>query len=432
MIRSNKNCIQKDVLLRINNFNLLLIKVALITAVIYGCKKEKAQNQETEDIISPIAGTRYEKTLDSIFLYAKQVYLWNEALPSYQDFNPRTRYLDSYGEFSSFRKELFDISQIKLNPATQKPYELYTSLTPKYSYIITGKSILKKAQAGPVFDDTILARATIHLEGKTIAYFAINNFPPLNNIQTRLNEMFEEFAVNEPKYLIIDLRNNRGGFVETAEYLANLIVSSKLNGKLMYTEQYNATLQNSKAIILRNQPYLNEMGKTVIHNGRIATMADVDYTERGNTYKFNKQGKLEAVEQIYFIVSGKTASASEMLISCLKPYYNIQIVGEKTYGKPVGFFGINIDQYTVFLCSFLIKNADGWYDYFDGIVPTINVKGADDPDIGNPEEICLKATLSAISGKSIIKPKVEKILSSKLSKDQDNGILIENRLKLNY
>ncbi|GGE63359.1 hypothetical protein EV200_105364 [Pedobacter psychrotolerans] len=58
------------------------------------------------------------------------------------------------------------------------------------------------------------------------------------------------------------------------------------------------------------------------------------------------------------------ASASELLIYCLKPYFNVKLIGERTYGKPVGFFGVNIDQYIIYLSSFLIKIAQGWSVYF--------------------------------------------------------------------
>ena len=434
MILQSKNVKQLKSLCLTYNFNFCFNALLLfLISGFCGCKKEVKVIQEIEEIVSPITGKRNELTLDSIFLYSKQVYLWNEALPSYQEFDPRTKYTNIYSEEGSLKKELFDITQLKINPNTQKPYEQLSTFIPKYSYLVLGRSILKKTQAGTIAADNISTQAIIHLDDKTIGYFALNSFLPLISIKANLDKIFEDFSLNEPKYLILDLRNNRGGFVETAEYLANLIVSSKLTGKLMYTEQYNSTLQNGRARILRNQPYLDEIGRPVAYNGRSATMADVDYTERGNTYRFNKKGKLESVTQIYFIVSPTTASASEMLISCLKPYYNIQLVGEKTYGKPVGFFGINIAQYTVYLSGFLIKNADGWFDYFNGIEPTIYVKGFDNADLGNPEEICLKTALSAINGKSKSTPKVDYIITSlKSTWDQSSEVLMENRLKLNH
>ena len=55
------------------------------------CKKDKADEPEPEEEtpVTPANGTRAQLTKDSIFLYAKEVYLWNDALPTYQAFNPR-------------------------------------------------------------------------------------------------------------------------------------------------------------------------------------------------------------------------------------------------------------------------------------------------------------------------------------------------------
>lgn len=358
------------------------------------------KKEHIDEVISPSSGTRTELTLDSIFLYARQIYLWNDALPTYTDFNPRQRYGDITSDITTFKKELLDISQFKIDPHSGAPYEFPVYVgNPKYSYLNYGKT-----NAGSVADisspsatSTIIRNSVIMSNGLAIAYVALSHFPALNdNNKVALENVFNELASSAPRFIVIDLRHNSGGYVETAEYLANLIAPSSLNKKIMYSEQFNTRMQEGQASILKYQPYLNEDGKQVTYKGRKATMADVDYTENGNTYRFNKKGKLESIEHIYFIVSEQTASASEMLISCLKPYFKIQLVGKKTYGKPVGFFGINIDQYSIFLSSFLIKNANGWSDYFQGMEPDIYVKGENTIELGSVDELCLKAVLSHI------------------------------------
>lgn len=423
----------------IKNYKLIKSTVLLFISLTYiSCKKDKQIISE-EEIVSPTTGTRTEFTLDSIFLYAKQIYLWNDVLPGYSDFAPRSKYRNIKPELNAFKNELFDISQLKFNQVTGRPFEISNhSNIPKYSYLQLGRTS-GGAHAGIAYGDAVLAKSIIHLEDKVIAYLALGSFPSLNNAKSKLNEVFDEIATEKPKYLILDLRYNGGGYVETAEHVANLIVPSTLNGKVMYSEQFNSTLQNGKAIILRHQPYLDENGKTVMYNGRLATLADVDYTENANTYKFNKKGTLESVQDIYIIVSGQTASASELLISCLKPYFNVKLIGVKTYGKPVGFFGVNIDQYAVYLSSFLIKNAQGWFDYFNGMEPDLNVVGSANPILGDPEERCLKSTLSAIRGEIQLAPKKTASISkgnvdaqSSVFNAQDNVGMIENRLKLKH
>lgn len=381
-------------------------------SVYSSCKKERSTDIHQDEIVSPTTGTRTEFTIDSIFLYARQVYLWNDVLPSYSTFKPREKYSYGLSEISTLRNEIFDISQLKINKATGKPFEIsnYDGV-PKYSYLQVGGNG-GGTRAGIINGTAVLANRIIHSDEKVIAYIALGAFPPLSNAQSKLDQVFDEMLTDKPTYLVLDLRTNGGGYVETAEYVANLIAPSTLNGKVMYSEQFNPTLQNGKATILRHQPYLDENGKTVIYNGRLATLADVDYTENGNTFRFNKKGGLESIKDIYVIVSRETASASELLISCLKPYFNVKLIGEKTYGKPVGFFGINIDQYSIYLSSFLIKNAKGWSDYFNGMEPELNVVGSTNPILGDPEEICLKATLAAIDGKIQLQPKKVPVFQS--------------------
>lgn len=95
------------------------------------CKKNQ---EEMTPVTTP--GTevsRAELTQDSIFLYAKEVYLWNTGLPEYAAFNPRQYSADSAG----FGQELYDITQYSpVNASTGFPYE-YTGYDgeTKYSYI---------------------------------------------------------------------------------------------------------------------------------------------------------------------------------------------------------------------------------------------------------------------------------------------------------
>ncbi|WP_316846604.1 hypothetical protein [Pedobacter psychrodurus] len=134
--------------------------IILFIAVTYiGCKKDKHADLN-EEIVSPTTGTRTEFTLDSIFLYAKQIYLWNDALPDYSGFAPRAKYGTVEPGFSAFKNELFDISQIKLNHATGKPFEMpYYNNTPKYSYLQLGRTS-GGIHAGIADGEAVLAKST--------------------------------------------------------------------------------------------------------------------------------------------------------------------------------------------------------------------------------------------------------------------------------
>ncbi len=379
----------------------LTFSILLLVLFCASCKKDESSADNTEPVVSPLTGSRTELTLDSIFLYARQIYLWNHALPSYDVFNPRTRYGIFANELEAFKTELFDISQMPTDPAAGHPYETpYSAGTPKYSYLEKGTLAPGNSVAGMNTGQAAFHASLIRAGENKIAYLAFGSFPRLSSCKAELDAIFSRFAEASPHDMIIDLRNNSGGFIETAEYMANLLSPPSLDGKIMFTEEFNSQMQNGKAAILRHQPYLDENGKPVIYKGRYATLADVDYTEAGNTFRFSKKGNLESLTDLYFITSPSTASASEMLISCMKPYLPVTIVGEKTYGKPVGFFGVNIDHYSVWFSGFLIKNASGWSGYFSGMNPDLYVKGDSEPASGDPDEICLKAALAMINRKA--------------------------------
>jgi len=74
--------------------------------------------------------------------------------------------------------------------------------------------------------------------------------------------------------VVVDIRYNGGGYVTMSQALANYLVKSSANGSTMMTQKFNANYAN-----------LNE------------------------TTKFVKQGSLD-INNLYFIVSGNTASAS--------------------------------------------------------------------------------------------------------------------------
>lgn len=156
-----------------------------------------------------------------------------------------------------------------------------------------------------------------------------------------------------------------------------------MNGKVMYAEHFNTEMQQGKANILKNQPYLDQNNQQVFINGRKATYADVDFSIAGNTFSFEKKGQLNTLNTLYFLVNSSTASASELLINSLRPYFNAKLIGSKTYGKPVGSFGIKIDKYTLYATNFLIRNSKGEGDYFDGMLPDVN---ATDEEIGTTDD----------------------------------------------
>ena len=443
------------------------------------CKKNDAGG----GVAPPPAGTRLELSLDSLYLYAKETYLWYQSLPDYNTFAPR-QYAAASPDMTALQTALQAITGKAIDPATGNPFEYRAGYSqPLYSFIakgniITGRSasvgldgkgydlglgvavvndtdvfiryveqsspaaaaglargmkilemngapattnhftlkamleaaslslLVQKKEgslltvsinqsgytASPVLKTTILDAGS-----KKAAYIALARFSEPANAVEPLRQAFTTFANKGITNLVIDLRYNAGGYVETAQYFANLAAPASINAQVMYTEHYNNLVQQGKAPILKQIPYLDANRQPVYVNGRPATYADVDYTVKGNTYLFDKKGDLNSIRSVVFIVSGGTASASEQLINCLKPYVDVKLVGSTTYGKPVGFFGIGIDAYTVYLSQFRILNARGEGDYYRGMTPDFPAMDDVTHDLGDPEESCVQQALQYIS-----------------------------------
>lgn len=374
--------------------------VFAITFCAYACTTPSIE-PDPYAITTPQTGSRKELTLDSIFLYANQIYLWRSNLPSYEVFNPRGKYKNISPERTAYQRALYDLTQYGRNiagaPYEWTPYEGHA----KYSYLEDATSYNSSYSATSATTDTYIThRQYWPLPQGTVAYLYLSSFPTLVDVQHELDRVFADFTVRGITHLIIDLRHNAGGFVESAAYLADLIAPANLTGKKMFSEQFNEVVRAGKASLLTKQLYRDAQGNPVLFNGRLATMADVDYREDANTHYFSKKGTLNSIKHVSFLVSARTASASELLISCLKPYLPTTLIGQQTYGKPIGFFPIYIDQYCIYLSSFLLRNADGWSDYFQGL--TVDIPTEEDESgipIGSVQEPLLSAALKAIDPK---------------------------------
>ncbi|MEO6521453.1 MAG: S41 family peptidase [Mucilaginibacter sp.] len=461
---------------------------------------------------------------DSVFYYAKEDYLWNDAIPSYDAFNPRQ--YSSTSDINSLQSEIDAISQLKINPATQKPYE-YNSSYPgesKYSFIDqgqTGQTLLgNNADFGffPVYgplNSTDLriryvnpgspaAKAGIHrgelitaitgvpsLDGsvssnisyinaalsaasitmtlkrannttytttvtaasytanpvmkdtiynvtasKKVGYLVLSTFTALTNAQSKLDAAFDHFISNNITDLVVDLRYNGGGYVETAEYLDNLIIPAAKSGTTMYTSYFNAGLQADNYPLLSN----------------IFAISKGDFSIPKNTVNFSKKKTLSGINNVIFIVTNRTASASELAINNLIPHMNVKLVGTTSYGKPVGFFGIPVGGYTLYIAEFETKNAAAKGGYYAGMQPASadypGYYSSDDVthDFGDPAENLLARSLSYINigtystpqqqvqnlaGINLLSAQQQAALNSKFKDKTFNGMIFDrNKMRL--
>jgi len=445
------------------------------------CKKDP---KVAPDPVPPAQASRDELTKDSIFLYAKQTYYWNDALPTYEAFKARS--------FSSFDSELDKIKSYKIDNSTGKPIDKYSFLDDgslsselggvsgdygfsanfnngdrsdlriRYVYpnspagkqnVNRGDRIIKlngrsdidgNSQANVDFlNDAIFGnKASVSMTlrkkngstvdvtvnrgsysinpvlythvftagSKKVGYLVFNSFT--TNATNKLDDVFTDFSAQGVSEVIVDLRYNGGGSVSTAEDLTNLIAPSSATGSVMYTTLWTKTMQDGAATILKNQKFWANGNDGV---RRLYSFFDYDYRpteEAGNLARFAKRGSAN-ISRAYFIVSGSTASASELVINNLKPVMDVKLIGRKTYGKPVGFFAITIDDLDLYIPQFETKNSLNQGGYFDGM--TVDKDDFDDisRDFGDPEERLLANALSyAAKGSFLsVRPGADRISS---------------------
>ncbi len=279
--------------------------------------------------------------------------------------------------------------------------------------------------------------------GHIVGYIVFNSFTSDANADPQLDAAFTYFANQGVTDLAVDLRYNGGGYVSTAEYLDNLIVPAGKTGTLMYNTYYNSTLQAGKAVLLKNQ-WRQIPGTTQDYN-----YGQFDYSVAGNAVNFSKKGTL-AVNRVFFIITGSTASASELTINNLRPEMDVQFIGEQSYGKPVGFFDIDINVYQMYTPEFYTQNSAGQGGYYSGFTPgTTSYPGVGDyddvtKDFGDPAEGLLAHVLSYVkTGTYAVKTPIiqsvpgktfalqsKKEVSKALDAGKFNGMVMNKALKL--
>lgn len=193
--------------------------------------------------------------------------------------------------------------------------------------------------AGSVLDVSF-AKALVTIETVTVAdVISVNNTPTAylnfrNFVEPSfdaLRDAFELFAAEGATELILDLRYNGGGLISVAEFLSSLIGGNVTNGELFARREHN----------------------------QFNTGFNVDTFFTGEVNAMN-------LTKVVIITTGASASASELVINGLQPFLDVTLVGEKSFGKPVGSYGYDFCDKTAVPIAFNNVNAVGVGDYYDG------------------------------------------------------------------
>ncbi|EGV44006.2 carboxyl-terminal protease [Bizionia argentinensis JUB59] len=230
-------------------------------------------------------------------------------------------------------------------------------------------------------ENPIFKSEVFNVAGANVGYLMYNGFT--RDFDSQLNDVFGEFKSQNVQNLVLDLRYNSGGSVNTAILLSSMIANK--TGEVFSTEQWNSDIQSVLSTEDVTNYFTNNDGGTPL-----------------NILTLNK---------VYILTTKRSASASELVINCLDPYMDVVHIGTETAGKfqasvtlydSPNFNRANANPSHLYAMQPLIfktKNSLGVTDYSQGLTPNISL-----PEnygnmgvIGNETEPLLATALQLIS-----------------------------------
>ncbi len=233
--------------------------------------------------------------------------------------------------------------------------------------------------------NTVYMDSIYFINGKKIGYLCYLEYDNTRDLEKSIKKFYQE-NIDE---LILDLRYNPGGYVSTCLYLCNSIVPANAYGMIFQQRRYNDILAEE----LKKETG-EEMSKEYYSTP----------SQQGNTLGTKLYGL--DLNRLYVLTSQYTASASEANIICLRPYMDVFIIGEQTYGKGVGSYTIRDSRYKYQLQPITSQyyNAKMETTPNEGIKPTVEIPGGYDTslkELGDINEPLLATALNLILERDI-------------------------------
>lgn len=234
----------------------------------------------------------------------------------------------------------------------------------------------------PIYRNLVIEQGTLK-----IGYLMYNGF--YRGYEPQLNAAIASLQSAGITDLVLDLRYNSGGSIDTATRLASMI-TGQFTGQVFALEQWNPKVQ---AYYENTQPNsLIDRFTDQLANGSPLTQLNLS--------------------RVYVLTTGSTASASELVINGLAPYIDVIQIGEATTGKNVGSITLydsptfraedrnTSHRYAMQPIVLRIANRDQFGDYTQGLPPDVPFQeNLENPGIlGNASEPFLAAAINLITG----------------------------------
>ncbi|PWK17914.1 S41 family peptidase [Xanthomarina spongicola] len=233
----------------------------------------------------------------------------------------------------------------------------------------------------PYTENPIFIKQILEVDNQNVGYLMYNGFT--RDFDSQLNETFNYFQSQNIQNLVLDLRYNSGGSVNTAILLSSMI-TGQFTGQTFATQQWNSEIQSQ-----------------IDPNDLIYNFTDNDDGISLNSLQLAK---------VYVLTTKSTASASELVINCLNPYIDVVQIGGTTTGKyqasitlydSPDFSNSDINPiHTYAMQPLVLKtlNTVGYTDYNNGLDPDIiaSENYGNLGVLGNPDETLLAIALQHI------------------------------------
>lgn len=221
-----------------------------------------------------------------------------------------------------------------------------------------GERRVVSAQKRAVTIPTVSLTKVFEVDGRKVGYLFFRNF--VRPSVAALDEAFAALREAGVRELVLDLRYNGGGLVDVAVHLASLVGGPALRDQVFAQSQHND------------------------RNRRL-----------DSTLRFTNPDAALGLERLVVIATRSSASASELVINGLRPFLPVLIVGDRTYGKPVGQYGLTFCDKVLAPVAFAMVNADGAGGYFDGLAADCPAGDDIEHDLGSAQEASLAVALQA-------------------------------------
>lgn len=201
----------------------------------------------------------------------------------------------------------------------------------------------------------------VHAVGsRRVGYIGFHNF--VGPTRTALDGAFARLRQDGADELVLDVRYNGGGLVTVATHLAGLIGGERTRGRTFVR---------------------------FVHNDK--------NSRRDSSQVLASPANALGLSRLVLITTDNSASASELMISGLRPYMDVTVVGSRTFGKPVGQESRDFCDKTLFPVTFFTRNGRNEGDYFDGIAADCEAPDDLTRELGDPREASLAEALQFVA-----------------------------------